>query len=423
MKKLVYLILAAAFISCTNNIGKDDPLYDFGVVEYEEPFCGLLKKQPSILRKSLNLPPYSWLAPDTLSLEKTFIVDFNEDAIRSNATATLFFTDSLNSTINSVKFYTHDRHIKNDKLTIVADSLTKVVTIGCRIDPQVGEKEITGNLFVTCENIDQINSISIQQDIVKLADWRVEQKISIPWLLWLLWALTALIIIIIGVVILISLFYALQYTTPIVIQLFSAVDYSLGTPLSVTDGGKGNWTGVRGNSTYEFDLNQKPKTSNYGNMKDQTFGELGNDLGDPKPQVRFRKGYPRFDRDPATKTHKPLEVSFKDGIGKYLKKKTNGSIDRQYLHEVAFNKLAEKYNISLDEIKVFKGDSAPVAKLAEQWGCTETEVWKKCNNPHKIQRVLHEVEDGVRVQLVPRIYHDNVTHVGGVEKVSKYLFD
>jgi len=423
MKKLVYLIFTVLFLSCSQSTEQEATLYDFGTIDYEEPFRGILKTQPSILRKSLAIPPYKWLAPDTLSLQKTFIIDFNEDAVRSGATATLFFADSLYSKIDGVDFYINEGQKHNNTLTVVADSLTKVVTVVCRINPQVGEKEITGNLLVSCNEIDQINTVPIQQETVNLAEWKVEQKIYTPWLLWLLWTLTALIILVIGVVILISIFYALRYIIPVVIKLFSAIDYSSGTPLSVIDGGKGNWTGVRGNSTYEFDLNQKPKSSNYGNMKDQTFGELGNDLGDSKPQVRFRKGYPRFDRDPATKTHKPLEVSFKDGIGKYLKKKTNGSIDRQYLHEVAFNKLAEKYNISYDEIKVFKGDSAPVAKLAEQWGCSETEVWKRCNNPHKIQRVLHEVEDGVRVQLVPRIYHDNVTHVGGVEKVSKYLFD
>jgi len=70
-----------------------------------------------------------------------------------------------------------------------------------------------------------------------------------------------------------------------------------------------------------------------------------------------------------------------------------------------------------DTIRIFKGDSAPVESLANKWNCSKEEVWKKCKNPYKIQRVLHECEDGKTIQLVPRLYHNNIVHTGGIEMI------
>lgn len=195
-------------------------------------------------------------------------------------------------------------------------------------------------------------------------------------------------------------------------------DYSYNTPL---DSEKGHWDGERGNSNYVFNPDSKPSSKNYGNLEDKTYREMGKDLGDQEPQVRYEKGNPVFDRDAGTSNGKPLEVEFPEGIDKHIdeKDKISGKVDREKLHEEAFARLAEKYGVSIDELKVFKGDSEPVQRLAQQWGCSEEEVWERCNNPKHIQRVLHEKEDGKTIQLVPRMYHDNASHKGGIEKVVK----
>lgn len=438
MRKIFYLILVVLFFSCTKKNVDDVEVFDFGVIEFEEPFRGLLDSKPSILKKSLEYPPYKWLAPDTMILQKTFVVNFNEDAIRSNSTATLFFVDTSCKPIDGIIFHIKDDASTHNIVKIVADSLSKEITVVCKISPTIGEQIKTGKILVVGNELDEINARNIQQDSMTLAEWQVEQRLNFPWLLWLLWLLTIIIIIAIiyfiinliihsqGYFVIMKLFASPFKSKSIKPNLFSFSkineDYSLGMPKSIEDGGKGRWTGRRGDSIYIFDKDQRPKTANYGNMKNQTFGELGRDLGDPSPQVRFRKGYPVFDRDPATTSQQPLEVSFPQGIGQYLKKKSNGTIDRQYLHDAAFEKIANKYGMSIDELKVFKGDSSPVSDLVKRWNCSEEEVWRRCNNPHKIQRVLHEVEDAKRVQLVPRIYHDNVTHSGGVEKVAKHIF-
>ena len=94
------------------------------------------------------------------------------------------------------------------------------------------------------------------------------------------------------------------------------------------------------------------------------------------------------------------------------------NINRNNLHEETFRRLAQQTGKTVDEIKVFKGDLAAAERLAKKWQCSVDEVFARCNNPKRIQRVLHECEDGKTVQLVPRLYHDNVNHDGGIEKVA-----
>lgn len=185
----------------------------------------------------------------------------------------------------------------------------------------------------------------------------------------------------------------------------------------------GKWNGEKGNSQYIFNPNEKPSGKNYGNLKDQTFAEMGADLNDKQPSVKFRNNYPDFDKDGGTSDGKPLHVVFENGIKEFINseeviRKGGKNINRNNLHEETFRRLAQQTGKTVDEIKVFKGDLAAAERLARKWQCSVDEVFARCNNPKRIQRVLHECEDGKTVQLVPRLYHDNVNHDGGIEKVA-----
>jgi hypothetical protein len=189
----------------------------------------------------------------------------------------------------------------------------------------------------------------------------------------------------------------------------------------------GHWAGPKGDSEYILDLNRVPSQKTYDNPLGKTVKELGEDLNDPNPSVLFRNGYPVFDKDGGTATGKPLQVFFEEGIDKYIDKeevirKKGKNINRQELHEEAFKRMAQAMGISVDELKVFKGDEAAARRLADEWGCSLDEVFSRCNNPHRIQRVLHECEDGKTIQLVPRLYHySGMVHNGGIEKVASEL--
>ena len=192
------------------------------------------------------------------------------------------------------------------------------------------------------------------------------------------------------------------------------------------NGSRGKWEGNRGDSEYLLNPESRPKNKNYSNPENKTVAELGADVGDPSPAIKYENGYPVFDRDYPAPGGKPMSISFdiKQCINEgEVVRKGGKDITRTKIHEKAYEEMARKYNMSVDELKVFKGDSEPVERLAKQWGCSESEVWARCNNPNKVQRVFHECEDGKTVQLVPRLYHDNADHVGGIEKVAKEILE
>ena len=203
MKNIVYILLVGLLLSCSNDNVQESSLYDFGTISFEEPFRGIFNN--SLVRKSMSIPPFKWLKPDTLSVQKTFILEFNEDALRSSASATLFFADSLCRPIDRVYFSTENGSCTNNQITIIADSLSKTLTVTCRIDPALGKRVIKGRVFVSCNEIDQVNSIPIQMDKVNITDWSVEHKYNIPWGLWTLWSLGLLLValLVVGLVILI----------------------------------------------------------------------------------------------------------------------------------------------------------------------------------------------------------------------------
>lgn len=447
MKKLFYTLLVVCSLSAcgdTDYAELADCQLDFGQGEYEEPFVGVLKQKPEILRKSLHFPPYSWLAPDTLVLKKELAIDFNEESIRSKSTATISLVDSSYNPIQNLQLYINNNPVSKGSFTVKADSLSKSLVISCKVHPDLGDKEAKGYIMVQGNELDLVNSKSIQQDINSIGTWNLKQTYNIPWLLWLLWLLTAAIVIalcVIGVwcivksfIILVKFITAmrippLKFSNKCSYKRYHAKkqckseeqkeenndeDYHTRMP---RNGNKGMWTGKRGNSTFVFFKNSKPKSANYGNENDLTFEEMGQLLGDSNPGVTYKHGFPDFDRDPDTPNGKPYEVSFSTGIEKYLN--PNNLDNRQKLHEEAFNKLKDKLGISYDEIDVFKGNSAAAEKLAKEWNCSVNEVWKRCNNPHHIQRVWHEETDCKTLRLVPRMYHDNVAHDGGISIVKK----
>ena len=192
----------------------------------------------------------------------------------------------------------------------------------------------------------------------------------------------------------------------------------------------GTWSDADnpGNGEWKFDPEYRPKNKTYNNLENKTIKEMGEDLGDDSPSVKYENGEPIFDKDPGAKEGKPYEVEFENGIGEYLNDdeinaKNGRNINRESLHEEFYERLANQLDVSVDEVKVFKGDSAAADRLSNEWGCATEEVWSRCDNPNHVQRVPHECPDKKTVQLVPRLYHDHVAHVGGVEAYSSEVLE
>jgi len=181
---------------------------------------------------------------------------------------------------------------------------------------------------------------------------------------------------------------------------------------------QGNWSGEKGESRYlPYDFNAMPRRGLYSNMRNLTWREILKENG-CESGVPYKDG--EVDYEAIGCVFAKVVFEGDKGIGEFLRPK-NGSYDRQFLHEAAYDRLAKQKGVSIDEVKVYKGDSEPVERLMERWNCTEQDVWKRCGNPNKRIRVFHECADGRTVILVPRELHDHLSHCGGVEMYDRAL--
>lgn len=430
--------------SCSNGDKSELPLFNFGEGNYKQPFRGILKCEPEILVRSMRIIPFKWFAPDTTFLEKSISFQFNEESLRSKSIATISFTDSLGRQIEGLSFYYNGSPVRGNKIMVKADSLEKKMNLRIIIDPDFGNKEIIGFVYVSGIELDEVNDIPLHQENNIIAKWRCAQTFGYPILLWLIWLITTILAISLVIVIIYFLYKGIIIVFVAIGQIFqSQGPMVIDSPINlnnITSKTKSN----KENKTQPKEKNDEKRTDQYGywvnenlfrlypnyvipngnqhkNPKGKTNRQLAKDLGDSRPEIKFKNGYPVFDKDGGTKDNKPLYVVMKDGIHIYLKKEQllgNGKKDRMKLHLAVYKEMANKYGMEPEELQVFKGNSAPIEKLMKKWNCSENTVWKKCKNPHRIMRVLHECEDCKTVQLVPWLYH-HVSHTGGIEKVTQ----
>ena len=448
MRKILTIIIvtvATIFQSCSSGDESALSYFDFGSGKYKQPFRSLLKSEPDILVRSLHYAPFKWVAPDTVVLNKSFDIHFNEESIRSKASASISFADSLGRAIEGLSFFCNGAPVHNNTITVAADSTDKFMNLSIIVSPDFGEKEVSGLVYVSGAELDEVNAVSLQQKTNVIAVWRCEQTYGWPLMLWLLWLLIALL----AVAIIVALGYFIWKAVPISAaaigncyrSICSAIQ-NKGKKSDSSQAGeqekeekkakkKEKITDEERTDLYGYWVNEKlfrlypgyviPNGNQHKNPYGKTSRKLAQELGDPRPEIKFKDGYPVFDRDGGTKDGKPLFVVMPEGIGKYLKKEQlvgTGKKDRQRLHIEAFKAMSEKYGMDYDELQVFKGNSEPVDRLRKKWNCSENAVWKRCGNPHRIMRVLHECEDCKTIQLIPWLYH-HVDHSGGIERISQ----
>ena len=179
---------------------------------------------------------------------------------------------------------------------------------------------------------------------------------------------------------------------------------------------QGSWSGEKGESRFmPADLDAVPRRGAYSNMRKLTWREILKENGCERG-IPYKNG--EVDYEAMHQVYARVTFDGDKGIGEYLRPK-NGSYDRQFLHEEAYARLAQKKGVSVDEVRIYKGDSEPVERLMEQWGCSEQDVWARCGNPNRRIRVFHECADGRTVILVPRELHDHLAHCGGVEMYDR----
>ena len=190
---LLGIVLLVSTFSCKkvdDEIVPNIVSVDFGEGKYKEPFRGPLSSHPQWLVATLDWPIIRNLRPDTLVLTKTIEIGFNEDAVRSHATANIIFVDDSCNRLEGIKVYCNDIPVGDEGYVVEASPLKKECTE-------------TGYFIVSGVELDEVNNIKLFSDSPQsVADWKCSQIIGWPLLLWLLWLIMALIVLAIVIAIL-----------------------------------------------------------------------------------------------------------------------------------------------------------------------------------------------------------------------------
>lgn len=206
------IIFIVCILSLLTSCQKKEQLtsVDFGSGEFEEPFRGLLASHPSWLVATLDWPILRSLKSDTVILSKTIEIGFNEDAIRSNSSAKIFFVDENGYSSNKYQVFCNQEPIGLDGYEIKASAEPQQLTLSIKIDPTIGDSTAIGYISILGNEIDEVNTIPLTEEgSQNIAKWSFYHEIDWPLLIWLIWSLLFLLIvaIVVGIIYLLGLLF------------------------------------------------------------------------------------------------------------------------------------------------------------------------------------------------------------------------
>ena len=204
------IIFIVCILSLLTSCQKKEQLtsVDFGSGEFEEPFRGLLASHPSWLVATLDWPILRSLKSDTVILSKTIEIGFNEDAIRSNSSAKIFFVDENGYSSNKYQVFCNQEPIGLDGYEIKASAEPQQLLISIKIDPTIGDSTAIGYISILGNEIDEVNTIPLTEEgSQNIAKWSFNHEIGWPMLIWIIWFLLFLLAlaIVVGIIYLIIL--------------------------------------------------------------------------------------------------------------------------------------------------------------------------------------------------------------------------
>lgn len=218
--KIILVAIVALVCSCVSNTDSKF-LVNFGKEEFKEPFVGLLKSKPEFLRKTLDWPVFKSLKSDTVALTKYFDVEFNEESLRSESKAIIFFTDTLGCPLSSlIQIYYNDSLLSDNHCVISASEKEMAIKITLKLHPDIGEHTCIGHMRILGYELDEVNTMSLNTYQQTLGTWECSQEIGWPILIWLLWLLMLLLIIL---VIAVLIYLLVKYVIIPLSTLFSNI--------------------------------------------------------------------------------------------------------------------------------------------------------------------------------------------------------
>ncbi len=197
MKRNLLILLCACslLISCQQQ--EQFATIDFGTAEFEEPFRGPLASQPSWLVATLDWPILRILKSDTVVLSKTIEIGFNEDAVRSNASARIFIVDENGNTSKKYQISCNNTPMGKDGYDLKATSEPQQLELVVKVDPSIGDTTVRGYISIVGNEIDEVNSIPLTEEGAQnVAQWSFTHEIGWPLMIWKIWMFLLILLII-----------------------------------------------------------------------------------------------------------------------------------------------------------------------------------------------------------------------------------
>lgn len=430
IKFFCVILCVSVIVGCSNKEDSGNQSEEIAMVDFDE---GVYRPNP--FKFLDNIPPFSWLGtPDSVICQSEITISFNEDAVRSKSAGTIYLADANGNRVKGIRMGDNNEY----EIAFVAADKEVTIPVTIRVNPEVGDSLLTGSIMVVADKLDVVNDTKLMSYATPVAGWQMKHQIGINWWRWLLLILVAALIL----AILFFICYGLVKAFIALFEYFSEYLYNRRRKTQKRKfqeekqkkeekkndeeeeeemNGYGKWFDPESKTIWILNPNYIiPNGSQYKNLMQYKTREILRALNDREGIIKVKNGNPVFDKDGGTKNGKTMKIYLKEGIRPYLKEehlKPGINADRSKLHDVAFERMAKKYGMTVEELKVFKGDTSPVDNLMKKWNCSEQEVFNRCRNPKRLNRVLHEDPDCHTVILVPWVYH-HIDHKGGIKRLQ-----
>ena len=186
IKFFCVIVCVSAIVSCSKKEDADQHAEETALVDFGE---GVYRPNP--FKFLDNIPPFSWLGmPDSVIGHSEITISFNEDAVRSKSSGTIYFADASGNRIEGLQIGDKGQ----SEIAFAAADKDVTIPVTFRVNPEVGDSLLTGSIMVSADKLDVVNDTELLSYATPVAGWQMKHQTGINWWRWLLLVLVVALI-------------------------------------------------------------------------------------------------------------------------------------------------------------------------------------------------------------------------------------
>lgn len=186
IKFFCVIVCVSAIVSCSKKEDADQHAEETALVDFGE---GVYRPNP--FKFLDNIPPFSWLGmPDSVIGHSEITISFNEDAVRSKSSGTIYFADASGNRIEGLQIGDKGQ----SEIAFAAADKDVTIPVTFRVNPEVGDSLLTGSIMVSADKLDVVNDTELLSYATPVAGWQLKHQTGINWWRWLLLVLVVALI-------------------------------------------------------------------------------------------------------------------------------------------------------------------------------------------------------------------------------------